>query len=194
MRRPTTGLIAGIIVAVLAAGTGAAWWAYHRLKAPPVPSQPTPSESVQVPQGRERAQIYWLSSQGESVKLQPRPLILSQKASDREVLETAINRLLTGPQEAKDATAIPQGTKLLGLSLEKAGIRVNLSQQFTTGGGSASMVERLAQILYTATSIDPNSKVWLEVEGKPLEVLGGEGLEVPQPLSRRQFEQDFDGN
>lgn len=192
MRRPTAGLIVGITIAVLAVGTGAAWWAYHRLKVPPVPPQPTPSESVQVPQERERVQIYWLSSQGEPVKLQPRPLILSQKASDHEVLETALNRLLAGPQDSKEATAIPQGTKLLALSLEKGGIRVNLSQQFTTGGGSASLVERLAQILYTTTSIDANSKIWLEVEGKPLEVLGGEGLEVAQPLSRRQFEQDFD--
>jgi spore germination protein GerM len=54
------------------------------------------------------------------------------------------------------------------------------------------MTGRLAQILYTATSIAPNSKLWLEVEGKPLEVLGGEGLEVSQPLDRRQFEQDFE--
>ena len=191
MRRPTTGLIAGITVALLAVGTGAAWWANHRLKAPPVVSPPTAKESLQVPQGRERAQIYWLSSRGEPVKLQPYPLILSEKASDRQVMETALKRLLAGPQNPKEATAIPQGTKLLALSLEKGEIRVNLSQQFTTGGGSASMSGRLAQILYTATSIDANSKVWLKVEGKPLTVLGGEGLEVAQPLSRRQFEQDF---
>lgn len=192
MRRPTAGLIAGTVAALLAAGTAAAWWAYHSLKVSPIPPQPTPTESVQVPQGKERAQIYWLSSQGEAVKLLPSPVILSQRASDYEVLETALNRLLASSQDSGQATAIPEGTQLLGLALEKGGVRVNLSQQFTAGGGSASMMGRLAQVLYTATSLNSNSKLWLEVEGKPLEVLGGEGLEVSQPLDRRQFEQDFE--
>lgn len=191
MRRPTAGLIAGTAAALLAAGTAAAWWAYHNLQVSQVPPQPTPTESGQVPQGKERGQIYWFSSEGEALKLLPRPLVLSQEASKHEVLEIALKRLLAGPQDSGQVTAIPEGTQLLGLALEEERVRVNLSQQFTSGGGSASMVGRLAQVLYTATSLEPNSEVWLEVEGKPLEILGGEGLEISQPLNRRQFEQDF---
>ncbi|MEW5861695.1 MAG: spore germination protein, partial [Cyanobacteriota bacterium] len=58
--------------------------------------------------------------------------------------------------------------------------------------GSASMTGRVAQILYTATSINPNTNVWIDVEGKRLEVLGGEGLVIDQPLTRQNFEKNFD--
>jgi spore germination protein GerM len=53
------------------------------------------------------------------------------------------------------------------------------------------MTGRVAQILYTATSLQPTAKVWIDVEGKPLETLGGEGLELKQPLTRQGFEQNF---
>jgi len=45
------------------------------------------------------------------------------------------------------------------------------------------MSSRVAQVLYTATSLQPNAKVWIDIEGKPLEVLGGEGLLLEQPLT-----------
>jgi len=77
------------------------------------------------------------------------------------------------------------------VTIQNDGIHVDLSQEFTTGGGSASMSSRVAQVLYTATSLQPNAKVWIDIEGKPLEVLGGEGLLLEQPLTRESFEKNL---
>jgi spore germination protein GerM len=56
------------------------------------------------------------------------------------------------------------------------------------------MIYRVAQVLYTATSLDPKAKVFLSVESQPLDEnhpLGGEGLILRQPMTRQDFAQDF---
>jgi len=54
----------------------------------------------------------------------------------------------------------PTVNKASGVTIQNDGIHVDLSQEFTTG--SASMSSRVAQVLYTATSLQPNAKVWIE--------------------------------
>jgi spore germination protein GerM len=196
--RLSLGVIAGITIAALAIGGGASWLAYRTLtasKTQPTPtiSEPKPTTSQPDPSLEEGAQVYWLADSGGHLKLLPTTVASSKSASEEEKLEAAFQELLAGPKETSETSAIPAGTKLLGLTVEKDGVRVNLSQEFTTGGGSASMTGRLAQILYTATSVDPNSQVWIDVEGEPLELLGeGEGLMVEQPMTRKIFETDFE--
>jgi spore germination protein GerM len=157
--------------------------------APPSPSQTQASPKVTSPAAEKVAQVYWVRDRATDLEFVPTPV--ETRNSDRAEVQiaAAMNRLLEAPPNKDLTTTIPQGTKLRNLQIKSNNIYVDLSQAFTTGGGSVSMQGRLAQILYTASSLDPNARVYLSVEGQPLKVLGGEGLIVDQPLTRRQFEQ-----
>lgn len=152
---------------------------------------PQPTQSLP-PAAEKTVQVYWLKNTGTSIEVVPSSIQL-QKANSKPsvLLGDAFNTLLAGPTDANLTSTIPSGTKLRSVDVREDGIHVNLSQEFTTGGGTTSMTGRVAQVLYTATSLNPDAKVWIDVEGKKLEILGGEGLELDQPLTRKKFEADY---
>ncbi|MDJ0579700.1 GerMN domain-containing protein [Crocosphaera sp.] len=192
--RSSTGFIAGIFAAMVTAGTVSTWWAIRSLSNYTDIPAPTPRESpISQPSAKKgQAQVYWLDSRDDLLQLQESPLTFSKSLTEQEILETAVKDLLSGPQSSEHNTTIPPNTRLLSLKLEDNGVLIDLSSEFTTGGGSASMKGRLAQLLYTATSLHGKGQVWLSVEGEPLKLLGGEGLMVEQPMTRGWFEENFE--
>ncbi|HEY9605378.1 MAG TPA: GerMN domain-containing protein [Allocoleopsis sp.] len=196
-RRIPLGVIAGVSAAVLAAGGGAAWFAWNSntnissTNTPAPATSPAPSKLAQSSGNEQKAQVYWLNTVNNKVEVVPSAIALNNAGSKDEILKSAFNRLLAGPTNSSVTTTIPKGTKLRNLSVDNNGVRVDLSKEFTEGGGSASMTGRVAQVLYTASTLDPKAKVWISVEGKPLEVLGGEGLMLDQPMTRESFNQNF---
>ncbi|HIK08204.1 MAG TPA: GerMN domain-containing protein [Trichormus sp. M33_DOE_039] len=192
-KRISSGVIAAVSAAVVAVGGGVAWLTAQNQS----PTQSTPSQRVEQPYntqlGNEQtANVYWLKTNEKSVELVPQPIKIAATVQPNQVLEQAFQSLLAGPTEGTNSTTIPQGTKLLGLKVDNNNaIHVNLSEDFTSGGGSTSMVGRVGQVVYTATTLNPNAKVYIEVNNKPLEVLGGEGVEIEQPLTRETFKKDY---
>ena len=101
-----------------------------------------------------------------------------------------MSQLFNTTQNNQLSSTIPPETKLLGLRIDDTGIHVNLSDEFRYGGGSTSMIYRVAQVLYTASSIEESANVYLSVEGELLDEenpLGGEGLILAEPLTRQKF-------
>lgn len=194
VNRIPVGVIAGLSAAVVAAGGVGAWWAMKSQSPTTLPvtttnGQTSPQPQV-LPPVQQTAQIYWLRDTGSNLELVPNPITVAG-GQPNAVLGAAFSSLLAGPTDGSLGSTIPEGTKLRGLTIEEDGIHVDLSEEFTTSGGSASMTGRVAQVLYTATSLQPNAKVWIDVEGKQLDVLGGEGLELEQPLTRQSFQENF---
>jgi spore germination protein GerM len=194
---PVVAAITGII---LAAGGGVAWWANSSLEKQAQNAQPTPSPiikeevpTVPKPITEEKVvEVCWLNPTNQNIQLVSSTMTFQKSVKSERVLETALETLFDRPPEGSNyTTAIPQGTKLLGLTMDKEGIHLNLSQEFVTGGGSASMTSRLAQVIYTATSTNKSDPVWLSVEGKPLAHLGQEGLIINQPMTRKDLETNF---
>ncbi|BAY11688.1 GerMN domain-containing protein [Calothrix sp. NIES-2098] len=139
-------------------------------------------------------QTYWLTVKGTQVHLAPQLVTVAKGASKELALKEALNHLLSSPKNHNFSTTIPAGTKLLDLQIAKTEIHVNLSSEFASGGGSTSMIYRVAQVLYTASSLDPKDKVFISIEGQLLDEnypLGGEGISLTEPLTRQQFAEDF---
>lgn len=159
--------------------------------APPQPQTVTPtapSSIVRVPE------VYRLRLENGQARLTPTRIAVKPGASSTVALTQALNELLSNQQTATLTSTIPAGTRLLSLRVAPQRIDVDLSREFTQGGGSESMIDRVAQVLYTATSLDRTAKVYLSIEGKLLDEnypLGGEGLILQEPLTRQQFATDF---
>lgn len=134
--------------------------------------------------------VYFNKSKGSEIVSEPvkRDFPDPVPRTGREKLAYAMTQLLEGPTEAeKDMgyfTEIPEGTRLLSVEEEADRIEINLSKEFASGGGSSSMVQRLAQVTKTAVSVRQQKPVYLKVEGQQLDVLGGEGVMVHQPISK----------
>jgi spore germination protein GerM len=179
-------LIAGIASLVIVAG-GATWW----FSQTPF-EQPFPPDIQQPKQTADlQPQVYWLQGEGTLV---PQKVTISSGATPEKALKDAFTQLLDQPKDSTLNTAIPEGTRLLSLKVTEQGVYVDLSREFAQGGGSSIMTHRVAQAIYTATSINPAAKVYLSVEGQAIDEehpLGGEGLILSQPTTRQQFKEDF---
>jgi germination protein M len=125
-------------------------------------------------------------AQGES-------LFVTYRTQDRtpRIGTAAVEALLAGPNEFERGygltSAIPGGTELLGLTIEDGVARVDLTSEFESGGGTLSMQMRLAQIVYTLTQFPTVKGVVFSLDGEQVDVLGGEGVIIDQPLRRRDY-------
>lgn len=172
-------------------GAGIAWWTSVNLSPTQLSEIDTSNQPDETKSGQ--AQIYWLAPSSDdqsTITFVPRQLADPIPSADTQ-LKQALNALLSESVPPNGSTAIPANTRLLNLTQTSQGITIDLSQEFMEGGGSSSMIARLGQVIYTASSLDPNQAIWLLVEGEPLTVLGGEGLIIEQPITRTQYDADF---
>jgi hypothetical protein len=65
---------------------------------------------------------------------------------------------------------------------------VDLSREFASGGGTLSMTMRIAQVVYTLTQFPSVERVAFQLDGQPVETIGGEGLIVDPPVRRADYE------
>jgi germination protein M len=85
------------------------------------------------------------------------------------------------------STAIPAGTRLLGLSIRDGIATVDLSHEFESGGGSASAFRRLGQVVYTLTQFSTIRAVLFQVEGRTVTTFGSEGIVLEGPQTRADY-------
>lgn len=102
----------------------------------------------------------------------------------------ALDALMDGPSASDSGltSAVPTGTKVLSLSVAAGSATADLSTAFGSGGGSLSMQERVAQVVYTLTRFPEIKTVTFQLDGTPVTALGGEGIMLDHPQGRGDWE------
>jgi hypothetical protein len=111
------------------------------------------------------------------------------ETESRAVASVALQATLGEPTNGL-TTAIPAGTRLLGLAIADGVATADLSHEFESGGGSASMRARVAQVVYTLTRFPTVKRVRFAIDGRPVKAIGGEGVVVDPPVDRVDFEDE----
>lgn len=150
---------------------------------------PPKPAGVHNPVQRGRVLVYFNKNKGAEIVTEPvvRSLPALSGLPPEERVAYAMNELLKGPTDTEEEqgyfSEIPKETRLLSVSRKKRGVEVDLSADFTAGGGANSMTQRLYQVTRTVASVPQRVPVYLKVAGQDLNTLGGEGVMVKEPIT-----------
>ncbi|MCI0584650.1 MAG: GerMN domain-containing protein [Chloroflexi bacterium] len=119
--------------------------------------------------------------------------VLREIPKTQAVGAAAMAALLAGPNDDEMAarpamyTTVPDGTRFLGLTIDDGVATVDLSREFESGGGSAAVLGRLAQVVYTLTQFPTVDAVRFKLDGEPVTVFSGEGVLLDHPVGRADY-------
>ena len=145
--------------------------------ASPSPDETAPAETVELE--------VWFTQDGD--------LFLTHRRVPKTqgVGKVALEELFAGPSEIEAdvdvVSVVPEGTELLGLSISGGVATVDLTSDYESGGGSASMFARLSQVVYTLTQFPTVDGVLFQLDGEPVETFSGEGIVLEGPQTRKDY-------
>ena len=139
---------------------------------------------------KETVDIYFLALDSDDNGIYRK--VQREVSSGQNKFEYAINELLKGPNVIEKAqgayTEIPKTTKLIYIKQTGNKIIINLSSDFQYGGGTDSIYSRMMQLIKTAINNAKNKKIYLYLDGKQVNIIGGEGIMISQPLSEKSLD------
>ena len=107
-------------------------------------------------------------------------------------LEYAMKELLKGPNIVEKSTGayseVPKTTKLLSVKQTGNKVIIDFSSDFQYGGGTDSVYSRIMQLIKTSLANTKGKQIYLYLDGKQANVIGGEGIMISQPLSEKSLE------
>ncbi|HHJ99495.1 MAG TPA: hypothetical protein ENN10_06055 [Actinobacteria bacterium] len=133
--------------------------------------------------------LYWVSA-GENALGIERTLPYT-----KAIGTAAIEALLDGPTDAEQDTwpaissAIPEGTELLGLTIDDGIAKIDLSEEFESDGGTFGVTARLAQVVYTLDQFPTVDAVEFYIEGDKVTVFSSEGVMLDGPQTLDDYDQ-----
>ena len=164
------------------------------MKTPPAPTEVvTAPEEVETPDDNTESQYINVFFIGQNKNKEEVYKAVKRKYDptvDGTSIKFAITALIDGPKPEEVQlgvySEIPVGTRLLSIVEAPEGVYINLSKHFDTGGGTDSIYKRIFQLIKTA-KYNTTKPVYLLIENQPVEVLGGEGIMITQPLNENSL-------
>ena len=112
-------------------------------------------------------------------------------AVEKSCFAFAIKELISAPTQWEKnkglSSEIPSNTKILSVREGSNNILIDLSTAFESGGGAESTYIRVRQLIKTSQA-NTNLPVFLYINGRQADVIGGEGIMIKQPLSERSLD------
>ncbi|MCR5260764.1 MAG: GerMN domain-containing protein [Candidatus Gastranaerophilales bacterium] len=191
----------------------AIWFCYDKfgngkIKFPEITQKPTdiqtdvdkpdinnPDDEKQEPQNPKTSEdsyiyVYMLTTDkagGQFLKPVKRPL-----APGKDRLTQAVTLLLSGPNNIEISegiySEIPDAARLISVTETSDKVTINLNNSFSLGGGSDSTYARMRQLIKTVLA-NTEKPVYMQIDGKTADVIGGEGITVTQPLSEKSLDE-----
>ena len=113
--------------------------------------------------------------------------------SGKNELRYALTQLVAGPSQYEKSVGvyseIPKNVQIMGVVESDKKIIIDVSGNIQTGGGADSLYSRFKQLIKTAlANSSPKKPIYLYIDGKQAEVIGGEGIMITQPLSENSLD------
>ena len=162
----------GLVLAAGAAGWFLARGSEHAvsLGQPPRPAAASQAAQRTGKFPSDRSFDVWLARDGRLVEA------LRTHKPTRRVATAALAALFAGPTRRERAsgltTAIPEGTRLLGVTIADGVAQIDLTSDFEAAAATRSLQLRLAQVVYTVTQFPTVKTVRFSVDGAPVATLG----------------------
>jgi germination protein M len=141
-----------------------------------------------VKQPAETVKVYFVALNEKTDKMYLAPV--TRKVTGEPLLENTLRELVRGPTTAEKKkgllTAIPAELKINGIRIRNKTAEIDFSGAIEHGAAGSILINRIDQIVYTATQFSGVSSVIIKINGKTRQTLGADGLSISGPLHRRQ--------
>lgn len=173
----------------------------------PTTTVPPTTTAVPLPPVQVPVTLYFFADHVEAPNLPGPHLVpvgrvidVAGRADTHDRFGAALLALFEGPTAGESgvypglSSNIPAGTELLGYTIDNTTATgramIDVSAVFESGGGTSSMLGRLAQVVFTATQFPEIDVVEFTIDDEPVTVFSSEGILLEEPQSRDGY-RDF---
>ena len=115
---------------------------------------------------------------------------MKRRVSSDTPIRGALNELLRGPSKNEEGrgllTAMPENLRIRDIKIEKKTAVIDFNDAIEENANGNILLMRVDQIVYTATQFKNIDSVLIKINGKRRSSLGGDGLSIGGPITRRK--------